>query len=96
MRKSKKEQSINPRIKRKLSYWYGFLVIFYQKKYYFEKPMRTLSQAAKMVAEGDFAVCIAPYQKPEKYEYIATIVEASKKLDSLITNVLKYYRTETI
>lgn len=29
-------------------------------------------------------------------EYIATIGEASNKLDSLITNVLQYYRTETI
>jgi hypothetical protein len=29
-------------------------------------------------------------------EYIATNVEASKKLDLLITNALQYYRTETI
>lgn len=29
-------------------------------------------------------------------EYIATIGEAPKKLDSLITNALQYYRTETI
>jgi len=201
MGKNKKDLSVDPRVKRKLSYWYGFLVIFwvlialafaqaliyntyvginqmpfyyvlsmvgfwavvtlviisiiiYQKKYYFDKPMRALSQAAKTVAEGDFTVYIAPYHKQDKYdyidvifedfnkmveelgsiqtlkndivgnvshemktplsviqsyamtlqkaelspdyaqEYIATIVEASKKLDALITNVLQLNKLE--
>ena len=29
MRKNKKEPSVDPRVKCKLSYWYGFLVIFW-------------------------------------------------------------------
>lgn len=201
MRKQKEDSRIDPRVKRKLSYWYGFLIIFwvlmalavaqafiynsyvgidhmplfyvlsmvgfwaivtlviisiifYQKKYYFDKPMKAMSQAAKTVAEGDFSVCIEPYHKPEKYDYIDvmfedfnkmveelgsiqtlkndivgnvshemktplsviqsyatalqkaelspayardyidTIVEASKKLDSLITNVLQLNKLE--
>lgn len=201
MRKISKKPSMDPRVKRNLSYWYGFFVIFwvlivlaaaqaliyntyigikylpfyyilsmvgfwavvtlviisiifYQKKYYFDKPMRTLSQAAKKVAEGDFTVYIMPYHNRDNYdyidvmfedfnkmveelgstqtlkndivgnvshemktplaviqsyatalqkaelspdyaqEYITTIVEASRKLDSLITNVLQLNKLE--
>lgn len=201
MKKQKKDTHIDPRVKRKLSYWNGFRiiflvlislaigqaliynsyvgidrmpvyfifsmigfwaivtlviisVIFYQQKYYFDKPMKMLSQAAKTVAEGDFSVSITPVHKQDKYdyidvmfedfnkmveelgsiqtlkndivgnvshemktplsviqsyatalqkeplspphaqEYIGTIVEASRKLDSLITNVLQLNKLE--
>lgn len=129
-------------------------VVLYQKKRFFDNPIKLLSQAAKKVAEGDFTVYVEPRHKKNEYDYvdvlyqdfnkmveelgtiqslkndvignvshemktplsviqsyaialqkenlspdhaqnyIETIVEATKKLDSLITNVLQLNKLE--
>ena len=58
-----------------LLYWAFVAFIFSyitnrQIKEAYDKPMRRLSNAAKMVAEGDFSVYVEPAHSPEKYDYI--------------------------
>lgn len=132
----------------------GAFLIGIFKKVYFDKPIRTIADAAKKVAEGDFSVRIPPHRNDgkkdnievliedfntmaqelttietlktdfianvsheiktplsvtqsyaaaiqdnnlsseERYEYGKTIVEASKKLTELVTNILKLNKLE--
>jgi signal transduction histidine kinase len=57
--------------------------------YYFNRPMRRLSGAAKKVAAGDFSVRVAPLRKDGKKDYIEVMFDdfnaMAKELESIET-----------
>jgi signal transduction histidine kinase len=68
-----------------LGYWAIVTAVFClitasQIKRWFEKPMRTLSEAAKDVAGGDFTIYIEPPHTEDKYDYIDVMFEDFNKM----------------
>jgi len=53
----------------------GALIIGIFKKVYFDKPVRTIADVAKKVAEGDFSVRIPPQRKDGKKDHIEVLIE---------------------
>jgi signal transduction histidine kinase len=51
------------------------LIIRYIRRRTWDAPMRTLSDAAKRVADGDFSVHIAPLRKDGKKDYVEVMFE---------------------
>jgi signal transduction histidine kinase len=56
------------------------LITASQIKRWFERPMHTLSEAAKDVANGDFTVYIEPPHTEDKYDYIDVMFEDFNKM----------------
>jgi signal transduction histidine kinase len=56
------------------------LITASQMKRWFQRPMLTLSEAAKDVANGDFTVYIEPPHTEDKYDYIDVMFEDFNKM----------------
>ncbi|WP_026684518.1 HAMP domain-containing sensor histidine kinase [Heyndrickxia coagulans] len=56
------------------------LVIARQRFKYYEKPMKILSKASKIVAEGDYSVWLAPLRKDGKKDYVEVMFEDFNKM----------------
>ncbi|MFL0196309.1 ATP-binding protein [Clostridium sp. WILCCON 0269] len=59
--------------------------------YSYDKPMRTLSEAAKKVAEGDYSVWVPPIRKDGKKDYVEVMFEDFNKMVEQLgtTEILK-------
>jgi Signal transduction histidine kinase len=53
----------------------GAFLIGLFKSVYFDKPIRTIGEAAQKVAEGDFSVRIPPHRKDNKKDTIEVLIE---------------------
>ena len=61
-------------------YWIGVTAVFslitaYQKYVSFDRPMNELSEAAELVAKGDFSVCLKPVHRMGKKDYVDYMFE---------------------
>jgi signal transduction histidine kinase len=56
------------------------LVTARQKIKTFDRPMQTLSEAAKEVAKGDFSVYVEPFHPADKHDYVDVMCEDFNKM----------------
>ncbi|MDR0856048.1 MAG: HAMP domain-containing histidine kinase [Clostridiales bacterium] len=57
----------------------AFLIGFF-KRFYFDRPIRTIADAAKKVAGGDFGVQIPPHRKDGKKDELEVLIEDFNKM----------------
>jgi signal transduction histidine kinase len=53
----------------------GAFLIGIVKRVYFDKPIRTIADAAQKVADGDFSVRISPHRKDGKIDHVEALIE---------------------
>nr|WP_236005922.1 HAMP domain-containing sensor histidine kinase [Desemzia sp. RIT 804] len=65
----------------------GALLVGIFKRVYFDRPIRTIADAAKRVTEGDFSVRIPSYRKDSKKDYIEVLIEDFNKMTEQLTTI---------
>ncbi|GHT57454.1 two component sensor kinase [Spirochaetia bacterium] len=57
------------------------------RRYYFERPLRHLSEGAKKIARGDFSVRIAPMRKDGKKDYTEVLFDDFNTMAAELANI---------
>ena len=65
----------------------GTVLISIFKKIYFDKPMRTIADAAKKVAAGDFRVRLSNHRKDGKKDEMEVLIEDFNKMVEELTTI---------
>ena len=65
----------------------GAFIIGIFKKAYFDKPVRTIADAAQKVASGDFSVRIPPHRKDGKKDHIEVLIEDFNTMTEELTTI---------
>ncbi|MDR0853247.1 MAG: HAMP domain-containing histidine kinase [Clostridiales Family XIII bacterium] len=65
----------------------GAFIIGLLKRNYFDKPIKTIADAAQKVAGGDFDVCIPPHRSDGKKDQIEVLIEDFNTMTQELTTI---------